>query len=129
MHRPVENVERSAEILDDALQPQADAEDRQAAPDQQLQRLGHGEIGRAAGAGREHDQVGCRTAAQGGAGQGRTQGFDGGAGFAEIAGQRVDEGILVVDQQDAPARAGRAFSVPRRLLLSPPGSQPSEPKP
>ncbi len=52
----VEHVERAAEIFDDPLQPETDAENRQRAPDQQVERLVHREIGRTARPGRQHDQ-------------------------------------------------------------------------
>ncbi len=112
MHWPGELIEGAAEILDDTLQPKADAEHRPGLPGEQRQGLRHGEIRRPARAWRQHDEVGRHARAQRGAGQGRAQRFDRGAGLAQIAGEGVDEGILVIDQQYA-----SPLLRPRRRLL------------
>ena len=60
-----------------------------------------------AGAGRQHDEVGLQPV-EDFLRHRRAHGRDIGAGLAEIVGQRVDEAVLVVDEQDVDADRRRA---------------------
>ena len=119
VHRHVQQAERAAEIFDNALQSEAHAEDRDALFDQQIKGFANREIGGPARPRRQHDEVGTQPLAQLLAGKVVTQGRHRRAGRAYIAGQRVHEAILVIDQQHLASTAGarlRGCCGPRRGL-------------
>src|ERR1051326_5018831 len=57
VHRHIQDAERSAEIFDDALQPQTDAEHRDAPLDQEIESIAGREILGPARPRREHHQI------------------------------------------------------------------------
>ena len=98
MHRRVEHGERAAKILDYPLQAEADAKHRQMATKREIQGLGHREIGRPAGSGRQHDEIVTTARLQLGAGQIGAHRRDRRAGSTDVIGQGVNERIFVIDQ-------------------------------
>src|SRR5215471_14046430 len=93
----VEDGERAAEILDDPLQAEANAEYGQTAPNNQIEGLGHREIRRPARSGREHDEILTAASLQRLAGQIRAHRDDLGACRANVVGQGVYKRVFVVD--------------------------------
>src|SRR5712671_1096754 len=98
----VEHGQRAAEIFDYPLQAEADAENRKTTPHQQFERLGHCEIGWPSRPRREQYQIVIAAPPQLGAGQVRSHRYDLRPGRADMRGQGVNKGILVVDQQHPP---------------------------
>ena len=97
------------------MQTETHAEGRDATPHQRVDGAGDVEISRRAGAGGEHGQVRLHVVVRLG-GEAAAQGDDLGAGLAQIVRQRVDEGVLVIDEQHAAPR-GRARSRHQRPAL------------
>ena len=123
MHGVVEHAQLAAERLHNALQSQADAEHRHAQPHRRLHQFGHAEIGGAAGTGRDQDQARRQLRDQ----LRRKAGAIGhhfGAGLARVVGQRVDEAIVVIHQQQFRAGA-RGFALHRSGCRRGCGSRPA----
>ena len=121
VHRDIEHVEHAAEILDDPLQAEADAENREmrARPGDRASRAIAKSAGRP-GPGDSTTRSGrspCRSSMRA---EIRAHRRDFGAGGANVAGERVDERILVIDQQHLPAAPGGIDR--RRRLPQPLGS-------
>ena len=118
VHGVVEHTELAPQVLHDALEPEADPEGRNPAREQRVQRPRQIEIARRAGAGREDHQVGPQVVedARREAGPPRRHLS---TGLAEIVRQRVDERVLVVDQEHAAARAFVPHLHPRARLRAP----------
>jgi hypothetical protein len=111
----IEHAERAAAVLDHALKAEAHAERRDAAVNQRGDRAGHVEIPRRAGTRREHRQVRLHVVERG-LGKAAAQRHDLGAGLAQIVGERVDERILMIDEQHAAAGAGSRARRMRRTV-------------
>ena len=118
--RLVELIEPAAEILGHGLEPQAHPEERHVLRQHQRDGLGGAEIFGAARTRREHDEIG-RAVAQCFARGLRPERLDLGAGLAQVVGERVDEGILVIHQQHATRRhlAGPGERAPVRARPPP----------
>mmetsp|Transcript_100904 Transcript_100904/g.291828 ORF Transcript_100904/g.291828 Transcript_100904/m.291828 type:complete len:455 (-) Transcript_100904:1059-2423(-) len=99
MHRVVELAQLAAEVLDDALQPEADPKDRDLAFQQLVDDLRHTEVLGATRAGTEDGQVDLRRVAQGQGRGGVPDSRHGGARLAHIVRECVHKGILEVDEQ------------------------------
>ncbi len=95
----------AARMLDHRLQPEAHAENRQPARVKLAEQLVAAEVGRTAGAGREHDEIGPVVVKRGGP-EASPQRHHVRALLAEIAGQGVHERVLVIDEEHAQAVAG-----------------------
>ena len=109
MHRVVEHAERAAEVLDHALQPEADAEDGHAALHERLRSVPDTSKSRGVpGPGDSTTRSGASVVERV-ARESRARSVDHlGARLAQVVGQRVHERVLVVDEQDALARARAA---------------------
>ena len=98
VHRIVEHAQFAAERFYDSLQSQAHAKHRNARASGKFHQIGNTEIGGAARTRRDQDQVRRQVQDQL-MRNSRAIGHHFGAGLARVVGQRVDEAVVVVHQQ------------------------------
>ncbi len=128
MHRVGQNAKLAAERLHDSLQSQAHAEHRNARVRRVLHQLRHAEIFRSSRPGRNQNHIGLN----------RVEHLERrarpirhyfGAGLARVIRQRVDEAVVVIDQQQLHSRKVVIFVHARgRLRRSAAAAAPSSRK-
>src|SRR6202012_3793845 len=105
MRRLLQLPQPAAEILADRLHAEANAKDRQLSGQCRIDRRCDGKILRPSGTGREHEQVVAR-AFKHVAGMDVSDDPYAGADLTETFRQYMPETVVMVDQEDALARAG-----------------------